>query len=88
LRLWSGAHFPIPGSIFCSSEECWTEARKRVPKSLRRDFDTFTILVHWRLWKERNARIFQQEAATVERVVDLIIEDLRSWKAAGCIVAI
>jgi hypothetical protein len=26
-----------------------------------RDFDTITLLVHWRILKEKNARIFQQE---------------------------
>jgi hypothetical protein len=28
------------------------------------------ILVHWRLWKERNARIFQQKICTTGRVFE------------------
>jgi hypothetical protein len=60
-------------------------ARKRAPKNLRRDFDTVAILVHWRIWKERNARIFQQESNAVDRLFELIMEDIRSWRAAGCI---
>jgi hypothetical protein len=55
------------------------------PKNLRRDFDTVAILVHWRLWKERNARIFQQKICTTGRVFELIVEDIRAWRAAGCI---
>jgi hypothetical protein len=78
LRDWAGAEFPIPSDIFQSTEDWWLEARKRVPKELRRDFDTFCILVHWRLWKERNARIFQQENSPVSRVFELIIEVLHS----------
>jgi hypothetical protein len=36
------------------------------------------LLVHWRIWKERNGQIFQQEFNTMGRVVELIIEDLYS----------
>jgi hypothetical protein len=43
------------------------------------------ILVHWRIWKERNAHIFQQEFSSINRVFGLIIEDLRAWKTAGCV---
>jgi hypothetical protein len=32
---------------------------KRSPKNMRRDFDTVTILLHWKLWKERNSRVFR-----------------------------
>lgn len=85
LRLWSGSNFPIPGSIFRGTEDWWLEARKRAPKNLRRDFDTFAVLVHWRIWKERNARIFQQDPSPATRVFELIVEDLRSWRAAGSV---
>jgi hypothetical protein len=61
-------------------------ARQKAPKNLRSDFDTVAILAHWRLWKERNARIFQQEENSVDRVFELIIEDIHVWRAAGCIV--
>jgi hypothetical protein len=64
------------------------EARGRAPSQLKRDFDTVAILVHWRIWKERNARIFQHEVSTVEKVFELIVEDVRTWKAARCIVAL
>jgi hypothetical protein len=36
------------------------------------------ILVYWRIWT------FQQEFSMVERVFELIIEDIKTWKAAGC----
>jgi hypothetical protein len=88
VRTWSKAAFPIPGDAHHNTEGWWLDARKRAPKNLRRDFDTMAILVHWRVWKERNARVFQSELSTTERVFDLIIEDVRAWRAAGCIVAI
>jgi hypothetical protein len=46
-----------------------------------------SILVHWRIWKERNADIFKLENNTVDRVFELIIEDVRAWRAAGCVVS-
>jgi hypothetical protein len=55
LQVWANADFLIPDNNFVSTEDWWLKARKRAPKELWRDFDTFTILVHWRLWKERNA---------------------------------
>jgi hypothetical protein len=79
VQAWSGAIFPVPSKLW------WLAARKRAPKNLRRDFDTVVILVHWRIWKERNARIFQQKSSTVDQVFELIIEDIGSWRAAGCI---
>jgi hypothetical protein len=85
VRTWSRANFPIPDDTFGSTEEWWLMARKRAPKNIRRDFDTVAILVHWRIWKERNSRIFQQECSTADRVFELIIEDIHSWKAAGYI---
>jgi hypothetical protein len=87
LRSWSNAAFPIPGEDHHTTEEWWLEARRRAPKRRRRDFDTITILVHWRIWKERNTRIFQLEGSTVDRLFELIIEDVRSWRAAGCIIS-
>lgn len=87
LRLWAKASFPIPSRIFHNTEDWWIAARRRAPKPLRRDFDTFVILVHRRIWKERNARVFQQVSNPVGKVFDLIIEDLLSWRTAGCIEA-
>jgi hypothetical protein len=85
IRSWSKADFPTPGNAYRNTEEWWLQARKRAPKNLRRDFDTVTILVHWRIWKERNARIFQQKFSPINRVFELIIEDLRAWKTKGCV---
>jgi hypothetical protein len=31
--------------------------------------------------------IFQLESSTVDRLFELIIEDVRSWRAAGCIIS-
>ena len=66
-------------------EEWWLSARAGIPKPMRRNFDTITILLHWRLWKERNSRVFYQVASSADRVLDLIREDIAVWRSAGCI---
>src|SRR4051812_16078814 len=78
VRTWSRANFPIPEDTFGSTEEWWLMTRKRAPKSMRRDFDTVVILMHWTIWKGRNSRIFQQECSMANRVFELIIEDIHS----------
>jgi hypothetical protein len=66
-------------------KDWWLTARKRAPKNHRRDFDTVAIMVNWRLWEERNARIFQEEQNKVDRVFELIIDDINFWRAAGAV---
>lgn len=52
---------------------------------MRRNFDTIAILLHWRVWKERNVRIFDNVASSADRLLDLTKEDIGMWRAAGCI---
>jgi hypothetical protein len=82
------ADFPVPGPNFTSTEDWWLQVRKQVPKIYRRDFDTVTILVHWKIWKERNVRIFENIHHTVEEVFQGIREEIAIWRSAGRVVAI
>ena len=84
-RTWTGADFQVPGEHFSTTEDRWLKARVAIPKPLWRNFDTIAILIHWRIWKERNACILDNVASTVDRVLELIKEDIRMWRAAGCI---
>jgi hypothetical protein len=87
LRTWSAATFRAPGPSFHTTEDWWLKARKQVPKPLRRDFNTVVILVHWKIWKERNARIFEGAQHSAEEVFDGIRDDIAIWRSAGLIVA-
>lgn len=84
-KTWTGADFQVPNEHFGTTEDWWLKARAAIPKTMRRNFDTIAILIHWRIWKERTARIFDSVASTVNRVLDLIKEDIGMWRAAGCI---
>lgn len=88
IKAWSNADFPTPSPAFPTTEDWWLQARKRVPKNLRRDFDTVVILVHWKLWKERNNRIFDSVSHGEELVLDGIREDIAIWRSAGRIITV
>ncbi|KAE8802944.1 hypothetical protein D1007_21299 [Hordeum vulgare] len=84
-RAWARADFLIPDDNFSTTEDWWLKARAAIPKPMRRNFDTIAILLHWRIWKERNARIFDNVASALDKVRDLTVEDIVVWRVAGCI---
>jgi len=50
----------------------WTTSRKRLPKELRRGFDSLLLLVGWLMWKERNARTFNRVASSPAQLLESI----------------
>jgi hypothetical protein len=60
-----------------STHSWWLATRKRIGTQERRSFDSLVILVCWRVWKQRNARVFldQRRQFTVPGLVDQITED-------------
>lgn len=85
-KLSTREHFITLDQNFNNTEDWWLKATSEVPKQACRNFDTVTILLHWRIWKELNARIFDQIASSADRVLDQVKEDLQVWRAAGCII--
>jgi hypothetical protein len=61
----------------------WLTNRKRIPKALRRGFNSLFFLVGWSLWKEPNARTFDRGNLSVLSLVDSIFEEAGGWIAAG-----
>jgi len=44
---------------------------------------SLAILVTWSIWKERNARVFNNTEKTVARLVEEIKDEARLWCQAG-----
>jgi hypothetical protein len=61
----------------------WTTSRKRLPKVLRRGFDSLFFLVGWNLWKERNGRTFDRAGRQPQQLAQAIVEEASLWIAAG-----
>lgn len=65
----------------------WMSARKRMPKINRKGFDSFTMLLCWHLWKNRNNKVFRpgSQPVTVGSFTSNYFEELRRWMRAGCL---
>jgi hypothetical protein len=61
----------------------WLRSRKRIAKLRRKAFDSFVFLVSWKLWLERNARVFRNSVASVSKT---IFEQCNLWCRAGLVV--
>lgn len=63
----------------------WRRERSRFSNKDRRGLDTFVILGCWRLWKQRNARVFHNTRGqfSVSGLVEQIIADWNLWRSAG-----
>jgi hypothetical protein len=67
-----------------SFQSWWLRTRELVHRLDRWEFDTLVILMAWRLWKQRNARVFgnaREQYSPIE-LVHRIKEDFELWKLA------
>jgi hypothetical protein len=65
-------------------ESWWSAARELVCRKDRVGSDTMVILTAWRLWKQRNARVFNNAAQqfSTQQLVLRIKEEFSLWKLA------
>ena len=80
LKLHLQIHVPTEDG---STVGWWLTSRKLVPKNLRQGFDSFFLLMGWLLWKERNARTFNDVAMNVVQLADAVEVEASQWCSAG-----
>ena len=61
----------------------WQQARLRLGKSRRKGFDSLVLLLTWKLWLERNSRVFEGKRSTVPALCSSIANEAHLWKLAG-----
>jgi hypothetical protein len=44
---------------------------------------SLAVLISWKFWKERNPRVFRNEASTSDMVVTKIKKEVAMWSLAG-----
>jgi hypothetical protein len=59
------------------------DARCLVPGHLRQGFDSVVLLVSWRLWRERNSRVFDNISITVDQARRVVLDEGDEWITAG-----
>jgi len=55
------------------------EARRQVPKELRKGFDSAELLVSWRLWREPNSRVFDGVATNAVLAGRRVLDEGDEW---------
>ncbi|BAT16930.1 Os12g0428401 [Oryza sativa Japonica Group] len=83
LRRWCNINIAIPAEDGMPLADWWIATRRRFQNTYRTDFDSLLMLICWLIWKERNTRIFQHIAKSVDRLADDINEEIAIWRAAG-----
>lgn len=64
-------------------QDHWITARNLEPKHRRKELDSYIILVAWMIWKERNQRIFEKVAASIDQVLASIHDKHHLWRMAA-----
>lgn len=52
-------------------------------KQLRNGFDISVILIAWMIWKERNARVFNNKRLTAVALLENIHSEQQLWRRAA-----
>ena len=71
---------PVLGSSFVN---WWTTARTNVPSGENKKLNSMVVLVAWTIWYERNSRVFDNKASSIDRILDKIKGDALNWSKAG-----
>lgn len=69
----------VPSWISFSLLEWWLVSRKRVAKEKRKGWDWLVILIIWKLWKERNAKVFEGISLDLQDVESSVMGEVGSW---------
>jgi hypothetical protein len=51
------------------SQDWWRKAEQKVPNSQRKGFNSLVILVSWRLWKQRDACVFDGVPPSIRNIL-------------------
>jgi hypothetical protein len=65
-----------------SVKEWWNEVIHKKGQS-KKVMESLAMLVSWKVWKERNSRVFQTNASTTMMIIYKIKEKTALWSLVG-----
>jgi hypothetical protein len=77
----------LTGLVPCHDDdivEWWLRGRQHLDAVGRKVFDALVLLVSWRLWKARNARVFRSAPVDVRTVLQDVAREADDWVLGGC----
>jgi hypothetical protein len=66
-----------------SLTDWWIDARRDLPKPMRKGLATVTLLTPWMIWKHRNECVFDRATPSVQNLLHKIKDEARLWATAG-----
>lgn len=68
-----------------SLESWWLRSQSIMPRRVKKGFDLIVLLVSWTVWKQRNARAFnnREQQCNAVSLVYRISDELHAWFSAG-----
>lgn len=66
-----------------SLSDWWTASRRRATPARQKGFDSLVLLIIWKIWLERNARVFENAPSTFQTLCSSIANEAHLWKLAG-----
>jgi hypothetical protein len=66
-----------------SLREWWQQRRARMEGTNKTKLNSMVILVAWSIWRERNARVFDNAFKPVNVLIDQIMAEGKQWSLAS-----
>jgi hypothetical protein len=63
----------------------WWKSAERLTPNYKKGFNSLIMQVTWRLWKHRNACVFEEASPSTSRILQAIEENAKLWCLAGAV---
>jgi len=73
----------MPSRSISSFAKWWRRLWKKIPKQLRKGFNSLCILGAWTLWKHRNACVFDGGSPSLQQALQAFKDDSQLWHISG-----
>jgi len=73
----------MPSRTISSFAEWWRRSWKKIPKQLKKGFNSMCILGAWTLWKHRNACVFDGVSPNLQQALHNYKDEFQLWQFSG-----